>query len=135
MQSSQVVGVRKYVVYFLFIFLSGLLSAVDYFSNKTFLSFGIVPALLYYSVNFELEDLPENQDPAFSESTYSSLSFDIGSGVYIYNDKLSLGFSVANMLQSSFDGEVLVQSNQSFGKTSFGENLRQRIFFSSLEKV
>jgi len=100
-------------------------------SNKTFLSFGIAPALMYYSVNFELEDMPTNQDPAFSESTYSSLSFDIGSGVYMYNDKLSLGFSVVNMLQSSFDGEVLVQSNQSFGKTSFGENLRERIFFTS----
>jgi len=39
MQNSQVVGIRKYVVYFLFIFLSGLLSVVDYFSNKTLSNF------------------------------------------------------------------------------------------------
>ena len=39
MQNFQIVGVRKYIVYFLFIFLSGLLSVVDYFSNKTLSNF------------------------------------------------------------------------------------------------
>ena len=43
-----------------------------------------------------------------------------------------MGFSCVNMIQSSFDGEVLVQSNQSIGKTSFGKNLQERIFFSLL---
>ena len=35
MQSSQPVGIRKYIIYFLFLFLSGLLTVVDYFSNKS----------------------------------------------------------------------------------------------------
>ena len=33
------------------------------------------------------------------------------------------------MIQSSFDGEVSVQSNQTVGKTSFGKNLRERIYY------
>jgi len=99
-------------------------------SNRTFLSFGLAPSFMYYSINFDLEDLPENRDPAFSASTYSSASFDLASGVYLYNESLSLGISCANMIQSSFDGEVLVQSNQTVGKSSFGRNLRERIFYS-----
>ena len=54
MQSSQVVGVRKYVVYFLFIFLSGLLSVVDYFSNKTLSNF--IPDQLSLISNFQVSD-------------------------------------------------------------------------------
>ena len=101
-------------------------------SNKTFLSFGIAPSLMYYSINFDLEDLPENRDPAFSESTYSSGSIDFSSGIYLYNERPSIGLSCVNMIQSSFDGEVLVQSNQTIGKTSFGRNIQERIFFSLL---
>ena len=99
-------------------------------SNRTFLSFGLAPSFMYYSINFDQEDLPNNSDPAFSASTYSSASVDLSSGLYLYNENLSIGFSCVNMLQSSFDGEVLVQSNQTVGKSSFGKNLRERIFYS-----
>ncbi len=99
-------------------------------SNRTFLSFGIAPSLLYYSLNFDLEDLPENQDPAFSASTFTSISYDLSSGVYLYNERLSLGFSCLNMLQSPFNAEVLSQSNQSVGKTSFGNNIQIMSFYS-----
>ena len=54
MQSSQVVGVRKYVVYFLFIFLSGLLSVVDYFSNKTLSNF--IPDQVNLISNFQIPE-------------------------------------------------------------------------------
>ena len=99
-------------------------------SNRTFLSFGLAPSFMYYSINFDQDDLPNNSDPAFSASTYSSASVDLSSGFYLYNENLSIGFSCVNMLQSSFDGEVLVQSNQTVGKSSFGKNLRERIFYS-----
>ena len=54
MQNSQVVGVRKYVVYFLFIFLSGLLSVVDYFSNKTLSNF--IPDQVNVISNIQIPD-------------------------------------------------------------------------------
>ena len=54
MQSSQVVSVRKYVVYFLFIFLSGLLSVVDYFSNKTLSNF--IPDQVNLISNFQIPE-------------------------------------------------------------------------------
>ena len=101
-------------------------------SKTTNLSFGLAPSLMYYSINFDLEDLPQNQDPAFSGSTYSSASIDFSSGIYLYNKRLSIGLSCVNMIQSSFDGEVLVQSNQTVGKTSFGKNLRERIYYCLL---
>ena len=67
MQSSQVVGVRKYVVYFLFIFLSGLLSAIDYFSNKTLSNF--IPAQVNLISNFQLPDrLLQNEFSNLSSS-------------------------------------------------------------------
>ena len=67
MQSSQVVGVRKYVVYFLFIFLSGLLSAVDYFSNKTLSNF--IPERVNLISNFQIPDrLLQNEFSSLSSS-------------------------------------------------------------------
>jgi len=99
-------------------------------SNSTFLSFGIAPKLLYYSLNFDSEDLPENQDPAFSESTFSSTLVDLSSGLYLYNKRLSLGFSCLNMLQASFNKEVVQQSNQSVGNSSFGSNSEIMNFYT-----
>jgi len=54
MQSTQDIGIRKYIVYFLFIFLSGLLSAVDYFSNKTLSNF--IPERVNLISNFQIPD-------------------------------------------------------------------------------
>ena len=67
MESSQFVGVRKYVVYFLFIFLSGLLSAVDYFSNKTLSNF--IPEQVNIISNFQIPDrLLQNEFSSLSSS-------------------------------------------------------------------
>ena len=67
MQSTQVVGIRKYVVYFLFIFLSGLLSAVDYFSNKTLSNF--IPEQVNLISNFQIPDrLLQNEFSSLSSS-------------------------------------------------------------------
>ena len=67
MQSTQVIGIRKYVVYFLFIFLSGLLSAVDYFSNKTLSNF--IPEQVNLISNFQIPDrLLLNQFSSLSSS-------------------------------------------------------------------
>ena len=65
MQNFQIVGVRKYVVYFLFIFLSGLLSVVDYFSNKTLSNF--IPNQVSLISNFQI---PER----FLQNEFSNLS-------------------------------------------------------------
>ena len=67
MQSTQVIGIRKYVVYFLFIFLSGLLSAVDYFSNKTLSNF--IPEQVNLISNFQIPDrLLQNEFSSLSSS-------------------------------------------------------------------
>ena len=67
MRSSQVVGVRKYIVYFLFIFLSGLLSVVDYFSNKTLSNF--IPDQVNLISNFQISDrLLQNEFSRLSSS-------------------------------------------------------------------
>ncbi len=67
MQSTQVVGIRKYIVYFLFIFLSGLLSAVDYFSNKTLSNF--IPEQVNLISNFQIPDrLLQNEFSSLSSS-------------------------------------------------------------------
>jgi|TARA_B110000238_G_scaffold6740_1_gene6888 type IX secretion system PorP/SprF family membrane protein len=100
-------------------------------SNSTFLSFGIAPKLKYYSINFSSEDLPPNQDPAFSESTFSSALFDVSSGLYLYNNRLSLGFSCFNMLESSFNMAVVQTSNQSNSNAIFGNNSEIMNFYTS----
>ena len=67
MQNSQVVGIRKYVVYFLFIFLSGLLSVVDYFSNKTLSNF--IPDQVNLISKIQIPDrLLQNQFSSLSSS-------------------------------------------------------------------
>ncbi len=67
MQSFQVVGIRKYVVYFLFIFLSGLLSAIDYFSNKTLSNF--IPEQVNLISNLQIPDrLLQNEFSSLSSS-------------------------------------------------------------------
>jgi len=67
MQSFQVVGVRKYIVYFLFIFLSGLLSAVDYFSNRALSNF--IPEQVNLISNLQIPDrLIQNEFSNLSSS-------------------------------------------------------------------
>ena len=54
MQSSQPVGIRKYIIYFLFLFLSGLLTVVDYFSNKSLSNY--IPNQINLISSFQLPD-------------------------------------------------------------------------------
>ena len=65
MQSSQYVGIRKYIIYFLFLFLSGLLTVVDYFSNKSLSSF--IPDHVNLISNFQIPD-------SLLQSEFSNLS-------------------------------------------------------------
>ena len=54
MQNSNIVGIRKYIVYFLFLFLSGLLTVVDYFSNRSLSNY--IPEQVAFISNFQLSD-------------------------------------------------------------------------------
>jgi len=54
MQSTQAVGIRKYVIYFLFLFLSGLLATVDYFSNKSLSNY--IPNQINLLSSFQIPD-------------------------------------------------------------------------------
>ena len=54
MQNSNIVGIRKYIVYFLFLFLSGLLTVVDYFSNRSLSNY--IPEQVALISNFQLSD-------------------------------------------------------------------------------
>jgi len=71
MQSFKPVGIRKYIIYFLFLFLSGLLTVVDYFSNKSLSNY--IPNQINLISSFRLpETLLQNE--LFN---LSSNSFDI----------------------------------------------------------
>ena len=54
MQNSNIAGIRKYIVYFLFLFLSGLLTVVDYFSNRSLSNY--IPEQVNLISNFQLSD-------------------------------------------------------------------------------
>ncbi|MAW51103.1 MAG: hypothetical protein CMC41_08355 [Flavobacteriaceae bacterium] len=54
MQSSELFGIRKYVIYFLFLFLSGLLTVVDYFSDKSLSNY--IPNQINFISSIELSD-------------------------------------------------------------------------------
>ena len=54
MKNSRIVGIRKYIVYFLFLFLSGLLTVVDYFSNRSLSNY--IPEQVTLISNFQLSD-------------------------------------------------------------------------------
>jgi type IX secretion system PorP/SprF family membrane protein len=68
------------------------------------LSFGLGAKLMYHNLDFNKEDLPsDREDPAFSASAYEKTLADASSGVYFYGSNFHFGFSVSNMLQSSFN--------------------------------
>ena len=73
--------------------------------NDVQLSFGLGAKLMYHNLDFNKEDLP-GEDPAFSASAYDKTLVDASSGVYLYGKEFSVGFSVSNMIQSSFNTEV-----------------------------
>tara|TARA_B100001142_G_C14328393_1_gene653123 strand:+ start:685 stop:1608 length:924 start_codon:yes stop_codon:yes gene_type:complete len=74
--------------------------------DKVNLSFGLGAKVMYYNLDFNLEDLPPGYDEAFSENSFDQTLGDASSGVYLYAKNFYAGFSVSNMFQSSFNPSV-----------------------------
>jgi len=121
MQSSQVVGVRKYVVYFLFIFLSGLLSAVDYFSNKTLSNF--IPAQVSLISNFQIPDrLLQNEFSSLSSSRADLVAENIRLKEELSN--LRVLYVENQELQDNIESyEILIQNISDFELTYYATSL------------
>ena len=98
-------------------------------SNNTYLSFGLGPKFMLYSLNFNRQDLPDVNDPAFNFNSHNEMLADFSTGFYLYNKNFSLGFSALNILQSSFNGEVFTNSLNQSVSNSFGENIEIRHFY------
>ena len=81
---------------------------LDY--ERVYFSFGLGAKLMYYNLDFNEGELPPEQDNAFSTNSYNKLLGDASSGVYLYGRNFHLGYSVTNLLQSSFKTPV----NKSF---------------------
>ena len=121
MQSSQVVGVRKYVVYFLFIFLSGLLSAVDYFSNKTLSNF--IPERVNLISNFQIPDrLLQNEISSLSSSRADLVAENIRLKEELTN--LRVLYVENQELQDNIESyELLVKNISDFELTYYATSL------------
>ena len=78
---------------------------LDY--DKVNLSFGLGAKVMYHNLDFNVDDLPPGDDPAFSTNSYDKVLGDASSGVYLYGRNFYAGFSVSNMFQSSFNTPVL----------------------------
>ena len=77
---------------------------LDY--DKVNLSFGIGAKIMYYNLDFNVDDLPPGEDRAFSVQSYDKVLSDASSGVYLYGKNFYTGFSIVNLLQSSFNNPV-----------------------------
>lgn len=77
---------------------------LDY--DKVNLSFGIGAKLMYYNLDFNVEDLPNSNDIALSSNSYDKTLGDASAGVYLYSQNFNCGFSVTNLLQSEFKEPV-----------------------------
>jgi type IX secretion system PorP/SprF family membrane protein len=89
-------------------------------SDNTYLSFGLGAKAMYYYLNFEAGELPPGNDPAYNDKSYENFLGDASSGLYLYNEKFHVGYSVINMLQSSFNKEA---------GDGFGKNIEERIYY------
>jgi type IX secretion system PorP/SprF family membrane protein len=85
-----------------------------------YLSFGVGAKFMYYNLDFNLEDLPPGNDPAFSAKSYENFLGDASSGVYLYGNNFYIGYSVLNMIESSFNKEA------GYG---FSNNIEERIYY------
>ena len=121
MQSSQVVGVRKYVVYFLFIFLSGLLSAVDYFSNRALSNF--IPEQVNLISNLQIPDrLIQNEFSNLSSSRADLAAENIRLKEEISN--LRVLYSENQELQDNIKSyEFLIKNISDFELTYYATSL------------
>ena len=91
--------------------------------DRTFLSFGIGAKFMYYNLDFQVDDLPPGNDPAFSSKAFEDFLGDVSSGIYLYNDNLFMGYSVVNMLQSSFNDQA---------GYDFSRNVEERVYYGIL---
>ena len=73
---------------------------LDY--DKINLSFGIGANLVYYNLDFNIEDLPPTNDIALVSSSYDKTLGDASAGVYLYGENFNCGFSAINLLQPEF---------------------------------
>jgi len=89
-------------------------------ANGANISLGIGAKAMYYYLDFEPGELPPGSDPAYSDKSYEKFLGDANSGVYLYNDNFYVGYSVINMLQSSFNNE---------SGSGFSRNIEERIYY------
>ena len=83
-------------------------------------SFGVGAKIMYYYMDFAPEDLPPGADPAFNAKALDNTIGDASSGIYFYGNNFHLGYSVVNMLQSSFNKEV---------GDGFSKNIEERVYY------
>ncbi|MBE50398.1 MAG: hypothetical protein CMP51_01765 [Flavobacteriales bacterium] len=88
--------------------------------KNTFLSLGVGAKIMYYYLDFLPEDIQAEYDPAYNSKAYESFLGDANSGVYLYSDNFFIGYSVINLLQSSFNEEA------GYG---FSKNFEERIYY------
>lgn len=91
---------------------------LDY--DRINISFGIGAKISYFGLDFNAEDLPPGIDPAYSSKSFSSVLGDAASGVYLYGRNFYLGYSINNLLESSF------QQKRGIG---FGSNNEYRHYY------
>lgn len=72
--------------------------------NWTF-SPGIKAGVSNYSINYSKLSIENPGELANSEGDYSSVNPLLGVGFYLHNDNIYLGFSVPNVLKSSYENE------------------------------
>lgn len=77
---------------------------LDY--DKINLSFGIGANLMYYNLDFNVEDLPPVSDIALSTNSYDKILGDASAGIYLYSENFNCGFSVTNLLQPEFKKSI-----------------------------
>ena len=70
------------------------------------MSFGLGFKVMYHNLDFNKGDLPPGLDPAFSTDSYDKVLGDASTGCYLYGKNFYGGFSVTNLLQSSFNTPV-----------------------------
>ena len=71
------------------------------------LSFGIGAKVMYHNLDFNNSDeLPPDQDDAFSLASHNQSLADASAGVYLYSRQFYFGFSSSNLLESSFNDAI-----------------------------
>ena len=89
-------------------------------SEDMYISFGVGAKAMYYYLDFLQEDLPPGTDPAYSANAFESFLADASSGVYLYGNNFHIGYSIANMLESSFN----MESGEGFSR-----NQQEKVYY------